>query len=197
MSIYGFFSLLLPFLLAPSLASAAGELIRFRLQPQESRILTQIPHPFGTVNGEFALREGEANGDIKDLQRSASVRLTMDATSYSSGFGPRDQDVQENYLEADQYPVISFTSKGVETVKQPKSPDEAWEFTIKGVLELHGVERETQVPVKLTQRGKKITVEGGTRILLEHFNIATPSIFFFRAGDSVEVSFRFVGEQQS
>ena len=48
----------------------------------------------------------------------------------------------------------------------------------------------------MTRQERKITVEGSVRILLEDFNIAIPSILFFRSGDSVEVTFRFVGEQQ-
>ena len=179
-----------------SASSPQDELLRFRLLPRESQILTEISHPFGIVKGKFALREGEANGDVKDLQGTGQVKLTIDAASYNSGFGPRDQDVQENYLEVEQYPVITFTSIGIEGVKRPKSVNQGWEFTVKGVLEIHGIKREMRVPVKLTHHERKITVEGSTRILLKDFNVAIPSILFFRAGDSVEVSFRFVGEQR-
>ncbi len=181
--------------LVPTLASAS-EVLRFKLLPLESRILTQISHPFGTVNGEFTLREGEAKGDVQDLQGSGQVMLTIGMASYNSGFVPRDQDVQENYLEVEQYPMISFTSTGIEVVKKPKSLNLAWELMVKGLLELHGIKRGIRVPVKMTRQERKITVEGSVRILLEDFNIAIPSILFFRSGDSVEVTFRFVGEQQ-
>ncbi len=191
------FSILLLLLtLASSLASEAGELIRFKLLPQESQILTQVPNPFGIVNGEFAVREGEAKGDARDLQSTGRVRVTVDAASYNSNIGLRDEDIQENYLEVKEFPVIVFTSTRVEKIKKPRSPEKAWEFTIMGVLKLHGVKRELRVPVKLTQQGKRIIVEGRTKILFEDFNIAIPSILFFRSGDSVEVTFRFVGEQQ-
>ncbi len=188
--------LLLLLTLALSLASEAGEVVRFKLLPQESLILTQVPNPFGIVNGKFTVREGEAEGDAQDLQGTGQVRLTVDAASYNSNIGLRDEDIQENYLEVKEFPVIVFTSTGIENGKKTRSSEKAREFTIKGVLELHGVKRELRVPVKLTQKGKRITVEGRTKILFEDFNIAIPSILFFRSGDSVEVTFRFVGEQQ-
>jgi polyisoprenoid-binding protein YceI len=188
--------LILLLALAPSLASEAGEVIRFKLLPQESQILAKVPNPFGIVDGKFTVREGEAKGDIQDLQGTGQVRLTIDADSYNSNIGLRDEDVKENYLETEEFPVIVFTSTGIEDVKKSQSPEKAWGFTIRGVLKLHGVERELRVPVKVTYRGRKIAVEGSTRILLKDFNIATPSIFFFRAGENVEVSFRFTGEQQ-
>ncbi len=188
--------LILLLTLAPSLASEATEIVRFKLLPQESQILAKVPNPFGIVDGKFTVREGEAKGDIQDLQGTGQVRITIDAASYNSNIGLRDEDVQENYLETEEFPVIVFTSTGIEEVKKSQSQEKAWEFTIKGVLKLHGVERELRVPVKLTYRGRKIAVEGSTRILLKDFNIDTPSIFFFRAGDNVNVSFHFVGEQQ-
>ena len=188
--------LILLLTLALSLASEAGEVVHFRLLPQESQILAKVPNPFGIVDGKFTVREGEAKGDIQDLQGTGQVRITINAASYNSNIGLRDEDVQENYLEVEEFPVIVFTSTGIEDVKKSQSPEKAWEFTIRGVLKLHGVERELRVPVKLTQQGKRFTVEGRTKILFEDFNIAIPTILFFRSGDSVEVIFRFTGEQQ-
>jgi len=178
--------------------SALGEPVHFRLLRQESNILTHISDPFGrTVVGELALREGEARGDIKDVRSSGSVRLTMDASSYNSNLGLRDEDVRDNYLEVKEYPLITFTSTGIEQIKDFK-PRETWQLTIKGILELHGIKRAISVPVKLTYREGKITAEGNTKILLKDFNIAVPTLLFrFRSGDQVEVRFRIVGERQS
>lgn len=196
--IYGPVTIVLIFCLAPPfLAASAAELIRFRLVPQESRVLTQIAHPFGAVKGELRLSEGEAEGQLNDIKNSGRVMLSLEAASYNSNLGLRDQDVQENYLEVKQHPVISFTSTGIEDLRPPVFPDTAWKFIVKGRLKLHGAEREIRVPVKLTYLGRKIIVEGTTKILLKDFNISVPTLLFIRSGDEVEVNFRFVGEQQS
>ncbi len=124
------------------------------------------------------------------------MRLTIDAASYNSNIGLRDEDVQENYLEVEQFPVITFTSTGIENGKKTPSPKMAREFTITGILELHGVKKEIRVPVKLSQEGKRIIVEGRTKILFDDFNINTPVLLFIRSGNHTEVSFRFVAEQK-
>ena len=187
---------LLLFTLPAPLISEAGELIRFKLLPQESQILMQVPNPFGIVKGELTVREGEAEGDTLDLQGTGKVRLTIDAASYNSNIGLRDEDVQENYLEVEQFPLITFTSTGIENGKKTPSPEKPREFTITGILELHGVKKEIRVPVKLTQEGKRITVEGNTIIMFDDFNITTPVLLFIRSSNHTEVSFRFVAEQQ-
>ena len=188
--------LLFASLWSPSLAQ--GELFRFRLLPKESQIETRVSGPFGgTVAGRFMLQEGEAQGDINDLKGTGWVRLNIDAASYDSNLALRDQDVQENYLEVKTYPAISFVSTGMEEVKKRIPFDAAWDLTIKGVLQLHGVKREIRVPVTLSFQGRKIVAEGSTRISLKEFNIAVPTLLFFiRAGDQVEVAFRLVGEHQ-
>jgi len=187
---------LLLFTLPAPLISEAGEPIRFKLLPQESHILTQVPNPFGIVKGELTVREGVAEGDITDLQGTGRVRLTIDAASYNSNIGLRDEDVHENYLEVEQFPLITFTSTGIENGKKTSSPEKARKFTITGILELHGVKKEIRVPVKLSQEGKRIIVEGRTKILFDDFNINTPVLLFIRSGNHTEVSFRFVAEQQ-
>lgn len=175
-----------------------GDLLHFRLVPKGSSIVTQISDPFGKiVVGKLALLGGEARGDLKELRGSASLSLTIDADSYNSNLGLRDQDVKDNYLEVKQYPQITFQSSSVEEIREPESAGGPWRLTIKGVIELHGIKREISVPVRLTHLERKITVEGSTKILLKDFNIAVPTLLFsFRSGDQVEVGFRIVGEEK-
>lgn len=185
-------------LLATLPTPAFGDLLHFRLVPEESSIVTQISDPFGkVVVGKLALRGGEARGEVKELKGSASVSLTIDADSYNSNLGLRDQDVKDNYLEVKHYPLITFTSTYLEEIRAPEPPAGPWQLTIKGVLELHGIKREISVPVRVTHLERKITVEGSTKILLKDFNIAVPTLLFaFRSGDQVEVGFRIVGEEK-
>jgi YceI-like domain len=92
-------------LISPS--AALAEVQSFRLNPDESQIITKVKDPFGSiVNGALRVRQGEARGDIDRLQEVGSVSLVIDTSSYNSNIGLRDQDVQEHYLEVQQYPVI-------------------------------------------------------------------------------------------
>jgi polyisoprenoid-binding protein YceI len=178
-------------------APALAEALRFRLIPDESQIVTKIKDPFGnSVNGALRIRQGEARGDVDRLQEVGSVSLVIDTTSYNSNIGLRDQDVHEYYLEVQQYPVIRFDSTGIHKIERPQPPNHLWQITLRGRLELHGVQREVLVPLRLLYQTNKIVAQGSLRFVLEDFNIKVPTLLFFKAGNQVDVDFRIVGERQ-
>ncbi len=175
--------------------SAFAELQRFRLNPDESQISARITDPFGkVVDGAFRLRQGEARGDPDRLVESASVSLVIDAASYNSNIGLRDQDVQEYYLEVKHHPVIRFD--GALAEKAERASQDAWQITVKGRLDLHGVQKEIVVPVWLSYQQNRIVAQGSLRLSLADFNIAVPRLLFWKAGNQAEVNFRLVGERQ-
>jgi polyisoprenoid-binding protein YceI len=183
-------------LISPS-APALAEVQSFRLIPDESQIITKVKDPFGSiVNGALRVRQGEARGDIDRLQEVGSVSLVIDTSSYNSNIGLRDQDIQEHYLEVQQYPVIRFNSTGIQKIERPQSPEDLWQMTVRGRLEIHGVQREVIVPLRLLYQTNKITAQGNFRFVLEDFNIRVPTLLFLKAGNQVDVEFRIVGERQ-
>ena len=188
---------ILSLVLTSSSAPGLAELQRFRLIPDESQIVTKVKDPFGNiVNGALRVRQGEARGDLDRLQESGSVSLVIDTASYNSNIGLRDQDVHEYYLEVAQYPVIRFDSTGIQKIERPRSPKDVWQITVRGRLELHGVQREVLVPVRLRYETDKIIAQGNLRLVLEDFNIKVPTLLFLKAGNQVDVDFRLVGERQ-
>ena len=192
-----YFFLFISLVLSLLSSSAFAEVQRFRLDPNQSQIAAKTKDPFGNlVNGMFRLRQGEAWGDIDRLAETASVSLVIDASSYNSNIGLRDQDVQEYYLEVKQYPVIRLDSTGIQKSERPLSHKEPWQITLKGRLELHGVQREVIVPVRLLYQTNKIIAQGSFRLLLEEFNITVPRLLFLKSGNQVEVDFSIVGERQ-
>ncbi len=168
---------------------------RFRLNPDESQITKKITDPFGkVVDGIFRLRQGEARGDPDRLAESDSVSLVIAAASYNINIGPRDQDVQEYYLEVKHHPVIRFD--GALAEKAERAFQEAWQITVKGRLDLHGVQREIVVPVRLLYQQNRIVAQGSFRLSVAEFNIAVRRLLFWKAGNQAEVNFRLVGERQ-
>jgi polyisoprenoid-binding protein YceI len=183
-------------LISPS-APGLAEVQRFRLIPDESQIVTKIQDPFGNiVNGTLRIRQGEARGDIDRLQEVGSVSLVIDTGSYNSNIGLRDQDVHEYYLEVQQYPVIRFDSTGIQKIERPQSANDPWQITVRGRLEVHGVQREVLVPIRLLYETNKIMAQGSLRFVLEDFNIRVPTLLFLKAGNQVDVDFRIFGERQ-
>jgi len=191
-----YFLLVLPWvLLHPS--SARADVQRFRLNPDASQISATIDDPFGNrVNGTLRLDRGEARGDPDRLAETASVSLMLDAASYKSNLGLRDHDVQENYLEVKQYPVIRFESTAVVKTEQPRSGADPWLLTLNGEIELHGVKRQILVSIRLFHQTNKIVAQGQFELLLETYNIAVPRLLFLKTGNKVQVDFRIAGERQ-
>ena len=179
-------------------STASAQVERIRLLPGPSQIVSKITDPFGnTITGMLILRQGEARGDMARLPQTGSVRIVVEAASYDSGLGMRDQDVRDNYLEVGTYPEIVFEGTEIQGLRQPDSATGEWLFTIQGVLELHGAKKTIRVPVRLLRQTSRIEAEGTTEINLNDFNIPVPRLFFWRAGDNVKIQFRIVGEIQS
>ncbi len=190
--------LLAPLLVLNPPPKAFAESGRFRLNPEASQISASVKDPFGNpVTGTLRLRQGEARGEVNRLLDTASVELTIEAASYNSNLGLRDQDIHQNHLEVKQYPRIRFESTGIVKFDKPGSPDEPWFVTLKGRLELHGVKREVVIPIRLLYQSDKIIAQGEFRFLLEDFKITVPQLLFWQAGNEVAVEFRIIGARES
>ena len=176
--------------------SAYAEVQRFRLNPEESHIVTKIKDPFGYfVSGTLRLREGQAGGDPDRLKETATANLLLDATSYDSDLGLRDKDVQEDYLEAQRYRTIRFSSSAVVQVDRSGPSGEGWTLLLRGTLAFHGIEKEITVPIRLRYESRRFVAQGRLQILLEDFKIDVPSLLFLKAGNRVDVEFSIVGER--
>ena len=188
--------LLLAVFVLQHVAIAEADVERFRLNPEASQIAATIDDPFGNrVKGILRLIRGEARGDPDRLPDTAAVSLMIEASSYDSSLGMRDQDVRENYLAVGQYPLIRFTSTGIVNGERPQSSAEPWLITLRGELELHGVKKEILVPVRLSYEANKIVAQGQFALLLGDFNIAAPRLLFLKTGNKVQVEFRITGER--
>ena len=184
--------LLLLALLAPP---AFAEPQRFRLSSEQSQITSKITDPFGkVVNGTFRLIQGEAYGDPARLVETASVVLEIDAASYNSSIGLRDQDVVEYSLNFKQHPLSRFNGAVVDNAERDSQA--GWRVTVKGRLELNGVPKEIVVPLRLLYQQNRIVARGSFRVSLAEFNIAIPQLLFWKAGHQAEIDFRLVGERQ-
>jgi polyisoprenoid-binding protein YceI len=165
------------------------------LIPEQSQILSKISDPFGkVVNGTFRLSQGEAYGDPSRLVETASVVLVIDAASYNSNIGLRDQDVVEYYLNVKQHPLIRFNGAVIDNAE--RDSQKGWPVTVKGQLEINGVQKEIVVPLRLLYQQNRIVAQGSFRVSLAEFNIAIPQLLFWKAGNQAEIDFRLVGELQ-
>jgi polyisoprenoid-binding protein YceI len=113
----------------------------WQLDPYHTQVEFSAKH-FGmmTVRGHFA--EVTTTADIDpEHPETSSVEATIQAASIRTNNEMRDNDLRSpNFLDTDKYPVITFTSSGV----QPADRDQ---YTLTGDLTIKGTTRPVSLEV--------------------------------------------------
>jgi polyisoprenoid-binding protein YceI len=95
-------------------AEAAPSLGRYQIDPRSSAVRFRTRHMFGLApaRGAFAVRAGTV--DVTEPLTASRISAGIEVASFSTGIGQRDASVRSSrFLDADQYPVISFSSTGL------------------------------------------------------------------------------------
>ena len=110
----------------------------YALDPERTTIRADVKAMFGliTVHGTFRLQEGQVS--IAADPGASSVRVSIEAGSFTSGNATRDADVvSANLLDAKAFPEITFTGQGA------RRDGDTW--VISGPVTAHG----TAVPAEI------------------------------------------------
>jgi polyisoprenoid-binding protein YceI len=86
----------------------------------------------------------------------------------------------EKVLEAAKFPEIVFTSTG--TTKAARKGEE-WSVTLTGTLQLHGVQKNISMALRLSMRGEELVAEGEVPLLQSDYGITPIKV----GGGSVRV----------
>ena len=98
-------------------------------------------------HAEFTSLEGTLDLDADSVENS-TLNVTIDASSFSSGFGPLDDHLKSaDFLDVDVYPNITFVSTGI-----TRTGDDTADIT--GDLTIHGVSKPAVLKTTLTHQGK-------------------------------------------
>ncbi|HYL58596.1 MAG TPA: YceI family protein [Candidatus Acidoferrales bacterium] len=128
---------------------ARADALKFRIDAERSTVSAAVAEPFaifrGSAVGNFRVVAGEVSGDSANIQDTAKVRITIDATSYRSDSPSRDRKVTESSLESDRYPTIAFESTSVIGVVATGANEGT--LVVNGALTIHGETRQIAVPV--------------------------------------------------
>lgn len=203
-------TVLLVLLLLLAASPAPARVIRFRIDPQASRVTVAVPEPLAAFRGEavghMRVREGEAAADPADLEHSVRVRVVVETASYRSGNGMRDRAVRRRALAAERYPAIVFVARRaavVEGTSRERSPagggglgpGRVATLRVNGMLTLHGTTRPLSVLVKVwLDRSGRLHAEGAFPVRLGDYGIPRLRLLgIFRGGDTASVHFTLIG----
>lgn len=92
-------------------ATTTPQLGRYEIDTDHSTVTFKTRHLFGLapVHGTFAIQAGTV--DVAEPLSDSSVHVDIDAASFHTGTGQRDDNVRSaRFLDTDRYPVMTFTS---------------------------------------------------------------------------------------
>ncbi len=112
------------------------------------------------------------------------VAILTKVSSFDSKSSNRDAHMLE-VVESLKYPNISFQSTSISETSKDK-------WMIKGILDFHGVKKETSFEATSNKKNNQTTVVGNFIFLLEDFKIERPSFMLTKVDNEVKVTFEIV-----
>jgi polyisoprenoid-binding protein YceI len=138
--------------------------------------MNHIMHAWdGTSNQLNGLVQLNAKGQIEKVAMIAKV------SSFDSKSSNRDAHMLE-VVESLKFPNISFQSTSVTETSKDK-------LLVKGILDFHGVKKETSFEAISKKKDKETVVSGNFIFLLEDFKIERPSFMLTKVDNEVKVNF--------
>ena len=141
--------------------------VNWNADTANSKITFQVKGPFGTVNGNFTGLKATINFDEKDLAAS-SFQASVDAKTISTGIGLRNHHLrnEEEWLNTDKYPTITFKSTKVEKTANG--------FKAIGNLVLKDVTKPVEIPFTFAPNGETGVFKGQFTFKREDYNVGKP-----------------------
>ncbi len=97
-----------------------------------------------------------------------------------------EEHFNENYIESSKYPKATF--KGTIQNFDVSKLSGKKEYVIKGVFNLHGVDKKFEVPATISANGDDLTLTAQFVLQPEDFKIKIPSIVSNKIAEDVNVS---------
>jgi hypothetical protein len=136
--------------------------------------------PLETIKAESKKLSG-----VLDVAKR-TYAFTVLITSFEGFNSPLQKEhFNENYMESDKIPSAAFKGKIIEEVDL-KTPG-TYDVRAKGMMKIHGVEKEMIVKVKLTVKAGQINVVSNFPVSLKDFNINVPNIVNQKIAPEIKV----------
>lgn len=154
----------------PTMLSAAGNSILYRIEPGHSKARFYVHGPLGMVQVEFKrFKGGVALSDVNSNQAGTLLSLDVNSLESNSLFAAGLLK-SKSLLDADLHPEITFVGKDMVWISSTKA-------VLKGDLTIHGITRqvafyvEFSVPKGQYYSRKKISIKASTTISRARFGL--------------------------
>ena len=109
-------------------------------------------------------------------------------TSFTFEKALMQEHFNENYVESEKFPKATFKGQLVDFDAASLSKDGSYTATAKGTMNIHGVDKPVEAPVKLVVSGGKVTLSSTFLVKPEDYNIPIPSAVRDKIAEKMEVT---------
>ena len=100
-----------------------------------------------------------------------------------------EEHFNEKYLESDKYPKATF--KGTIAEKLTVDADTSYVVTVKGTIDIHGVEQPQEYKATYSVKGGNPSLEGTFNVALKDHKIEIPKLVMQNIAEVVKVTCKF------
>jgi len=150
---------------------------------------------FSTKNGKVSFFSSTPLEDIKAVSEKAAaifvsnngnVAFQVPIRSFTFAKGLMQEHFNENYMESDKYPYAKFKGNIEEKIDYAKEGEYA--VTAKGILNVHGVEKQRSIPGKLIVKDGKIRMISNFDVACVDHKIKIPTLVITKVAEVINVS---------
>jgi len=160
----------------------------FELDPRASEVNFTLGATMHTVHGTFHALRGRAQYTV--ATGAVEGEFVVDAASGSSGDASRDLKMNKEILESEKYPTITFRPDRAEG---KLAPDGESTVQVHGVFNVHGVDHELMIPVRLVM-GNRWTARAKFTVPYVDWGMKNPSTFLLKVSKTVDIEIVAIGD---
>ena len=177
------FAILFSFSLA-----ASAEVQNFTVLRRLSSMDFSVSAQLHDVDGESSFFSGTITGDPADIT-TAKISVKLDPTTLNTDNENRDKDLREKCLETTKFPAIEFESTSITAKQKELKEGQPVKADVKGLLKMHGLEKEMTVPVTIRLDKDVLTAEGTMAVVLDEWKILRPKVMVVQLQNDVSIKF--------
>ncbi len=181
-------------------ASAAGDLVVYKIVPGESKAEYQVGETFFSQNNRFNLAvgvtpvvNGEITLDMANPQNAQVGVVTVDISRLQSDSGRRDGIIRDRWLESSTYPVATFTPTKIEGLPTAYNMGDEITFQITGDLTVRQATLPVTFEVKARLLNNELSGTAETTVSLGDFGVGPIEIAgMLKTEDTARLVLNFV-----
>ncbi len=120
--------------------------------------------------------------------QTGSVLFIIPIKSFKFEKALMQEHFNEDYMESNKYPKAQFKGN-ISNLKEINfTKDGSYPAQVKGLMTMHGIEKQITVPGKIIIKGNSATLHSIFKVALADYNIKIPSIAKGKIAETIEIT---------